>query len=1051
LIIDRIYFLENGMSRPRRHRRYINLILFPLLVLIGAAYPPGSTAFAATFTVTTTNDSGPGSLRQAILDANASSGTDTIAFNIPGSGVRTISVATKLPTINDPVTIDGYTQAGSSPNTLAGGSNAVLLIELNGSGMSNPADSSAPTALTINAGNSTVRGLVINRFNGDAIRLQTNGGNLIEGNYVGTDASGTLRRGNDYWGILITSSNNTIGGTTPAARNLISANAIEGINIQSGSNNQVLGNLIGTNASGTAQLGNASHGISNAGSNTIIGGAVSGAGNIISGNFQGGISSFGLGVKIQGNFIGTDVTGTVAMGNSNFGISTFGSTNDLIGGTVAGARNIISANGGRGVSFGGQGSKLQGNFIGTDVTGTVAMGNADVGVEAGGGALIGGTEQGAGNVISCNRAYGNVYLGFDATVQGNFIGIDATGTKALSNPSNGITIYGSNNLIGGTVAGARNVISGNKVGVQIGGVVSDTLKNNVVQGNYIGTNADGNAPLPNEARGIGIDNAASNTVGGTVSGAGNVIAYNNGDGIRVADSSSIGNTIRGNSIFSNRTLAIDLTPSHGVTTNDLGDTDAGPNDLQNTPVLFSVSTSAGGTGIEGMLNSTANTTFAIEFFSNSSCDSSGSGEGELYIGTINVTTAANGNANFNVTFAGALAAGRVVTATATNPAGSTSEFSSCLAVGAFAPPTIQLSDPSYAVSEGTGFLNIVVTRTGDKSAPATVKYATSDSTDANFRCDPNTAGQPTGVASRKCDYHIAVGTLRFAAGEDTKQFTLSVINDVYVEGAENFTLALSNPLGATLGQIKNVPVTITDDDAPGKSNPIDDTRFFVRQLYVDLLSREPDPAGLNGWINRIDKCGEADQPPPPCDRVTVAGDGFLRSGEFFDRQFFVLRLYRTGLGRILHYDEVGDLAYVSGFLTAEQLELNKQDLANEIVTRAEFANHYNPLSNAAFVPTLLQTAGVSVPQAVEDAWIAALDTNSKTRAQVYREISERQEVSNKYLHEAQVVSAYYGFFTRNPDGAYLNYLQRLDSGEITLADLANAFINAAEYRQRFGQ
>ncbi|HEX8144098.1 MAG TPA: FG-GAP-like repeat-containing protein [Pyrinomonadaceae bacterium] len=370
------------------------------------------------------------------------------------------------------------------------------------------------------------------------------------------------------------------------------------------------------------------------------------------------------------------------------------------------------------------------------------------------------------------------------------------------------------------------------------------------------------------------------------------------------------------------------------------------------------------------------------------------------------------------------------------------------------PQTIQFGQASYAVSEGAGFLNITVTRSGSTADPASVKYFTSDATDANFRCDPNTAGQSTGVASRKCDYHIAVGTLRFAAGETTKQFTLSVVDDVYVEGAETFMLTLTNPIGVPLGQNVNVPITIQDNDTtPGAANPIDDTRFFVRQLYVDLLSREPDPAGWQGWTTRIDQCGQPGQPPPPCDRVTVAGDGFLRSGEFFDRQFFVIRLYRTGLGRILRYDEVGDLAFVSGFLTAEQLELNKQDLVNEIITRGEFASRYNVLNNGQYVDTLLQTAGVAaeIPASVRQGWITALETNTRTRAQVYREISERQEVSHKYAHEAQVVSAYYGFFTRNPDGAYLNYLQRLDSGEITLGDLANAFVNAAEYRSRFGQ
>jgi Domain of unknown function (DUF1929)/Calx-beta domain len=365
--------------------------------------------------------------------------------------------------------------------------------------------------------------------------------------------------------------------------------------------------------------------------------------------------------------------------------------------------------------------------------------------------------------------------------------------------------------------------------------------------------------------------------------------------------------------------------------------------------------------------------------------------------------------------------------------------------------TLQLSAASYSTGEDSQSLNITVTRTGNISGPASVKYSTGDATDANFRCDPATSGQPTGIASRKCDYHIAAGILRFAAGEDSKQFTLSFVNDVYVEGNESFNLKLSNPIGGTLGQNNNVTVTIIDDDTAGAANPIDNTRFFVRQLYVDLLSREPDPAGWNGWTTRIDQCGQPGQPPPPCDRVTVGGDGFLRSGEFFDRQFFVLRLYRTGLGRILRYDDVGDLAFVSGFLTAEQLELNKQDLVAEIMSRGEFAGRYNGLGNTQFVDTLLQTAAVSVPQSIRDGWVSALDRASKTRSQVYREISERSEVSNKYLHEAQVVSCYYGFFTRNPDGAYLNYLQRLDSGEITLGDLANAFINAAEYRQRFGQ
>ncbi|HEX8143529.1 MAG TPA: Calx-beta domain-containing protein, partial [Pyrinomonadaceae bacterium] len=191
------------------------------------------------------------------------------------------------------------------------------------------------------------------------------------------------------------------------------------------------------------------------------------------------------------------------------------------------------------------------------------------------------------------------------------------------------------------------------------------------------------------------------------------------------------------------------------------------------------------------------------------------------------------------------------------------------------PITLQFSQAGYTVAEATGFLNVTVVRGGNASVPASVKYATGDQTDANFKCDPYTPGQATIYASRKCDYHIASGTLRFAAGELAKQFTLSFTDDTYVEGPESLTLTLSNPVGATLGENSSANVTITDNDVFGLPNPVDNTRFFVRQLYVDLLSREPDPAGWNGWTDRINLCGQPGQPPPPCDRVTVAGDGFL--------------------------------------------------------------------------------------------------------------------------------------------------------------------------------
>jgi uncharacterized delta-60 repeat protein len=365
-------------------------------------------------------------------------------------------------------------------------------------------------------------------------------------------------------------------------------------------------------------------------------------------------------------------------------------------------------------------------------------------------------------------------------------------------------------------------------------------------------------------------------------------------------------------------------------------------------------------------------------------------------------------------------------------------------------PGVLFSQSSYSVNESAQFAAINVTRAGDTSAAATVKYATSDATGVDFQCNPTTPSQLTGAASRKCDYHIAVGRLRFAPGETTKQLVLSLVDDAYVESPETLTITLSSPTGVSLGSPSVATLTITDNDASGAANPIDGTAFYVRQLYVDLLSREPDPAGQQGWIDRIDLCGQPGQPPPPCDRVTVGGDGFLRSDEFFDRQFFVIRLYRAGLGRILRYEDVGDLAYVSGFLSAADLELNKQELVAEIMSRSEFSHRYDGLQNGPFVDLLIQTAGVTIPQSIRDGWVTALNNSTKTRAQVYRELSERAEVTSRYLHEAQVTSCYYGFFTRNPDDAYFDFLARLDSGQINLGDLANAFINASEYRQRFG-
>jgi len=736
------------------------------------------------FVVTNTSDQGTGSLRQAILDANATAGPDTIVFNIPGSGVQSISLLIALPEITDPVVIDATTQPGFA---------GVPLVELNGA----LAGSNA-SGFVISSGSSTIRGFVINRFGGSGIALRTNGNNLIQGNYIGIDPTGTLRRANFYGVSTSNSSNNTIGGTTPAARNVISANTFYGISLGA-AGNQIQGNFIGTNAAGTTALGNGLNGVDISGSpaftNNVIGGTATGAGNLISGNSI-GVRIFVPGNLVQGNLIGTDVSGTKAVGNGS-GISS-SSVNTVIGGTVPGARNIISGNTFDGVSLGGTGSRLEGNFIGTDITGTVTLGNGGSGVVAGNGALIGGTTPAARNVISGNGGFGNISLGSNssgeqATVQGNYIGTDVTGNVALSNPLSGISISGSGNLIGGLVPGAQNVISGNRVGIQVGGSIAPGPTGNTIEGNLIGLNSLGTSALPNLLAGIAVSDSSNNIIGDTVNGAANRICFNGGPGVSV--SSGTGNSIRGNSIFSNAGLGNDLT-ADGITSNDLGDADTGGNNLQNFPLLSSVSSNGGTTTIQGTLNSQPNTVFQIHFYSNSACDPSGNGEGAQFFDTTNLTTDANGNATINFTSSLPLATGKVITATATDPLGNTSEFSPCDAANAGG--SIQFSSASYNVLEDVLSATITVIRTGGSKGTISVNYSSAN-----------------GAAIAGSDYSAVSGTLVFGEGETSKTFTIPIANDGISEPDETFVLALSGVADLEqMGSQATATVTIQDNSTP---------------------------------------------------------------------------------------------------------------------------------------------------------------------------------------------------------------------------------------------
>jgi hypothetical protein len=483
----------------------------------------------STYLVTNTNDSGVGSLRQAIINVDNGSGGDIIAYDIDGGGVQTIQPTTALPTITQSVTIDGTTQPGYA---------GTPLIELAGNLAGSQTD-----GLTITADNSVVRGLDIDRFGGAGVNLQGNG-DQIEGCFLGTDITGTHSLSNGS-GVIMSGSGDLIGGTAAGARNVISGNQGDGVTILAGNANLVEGNYIGTDVTGATALGNRLNGVETdpGPSNVTIGGTATGAGNVISGNQLDGVllkgvfppTNISTGNVVAGNKIGTDATGTLALGNHLFGVDITNSSGNTIGGPTVGARNIISGNAFAGVNITGPGNTVQGNFIGTDVTGTTALRNGRDGVDVTGttGNVIGGSAAGAGNLISGNSGAGVVlFVASGNQVQGNDIGTDVTASVALGNQFAGIdSEQSSSDTIGGTAAGARNIISGNGGS----GVLIDLGSGNLVEGNYIGTDATGTAALANG--GEGVDSITSdevssgNTIGGTAAGAGNLISGNASYGV----------------------------------------------------------------------------------------------------------------------------------------------------------------------------------------------------------------------------------------------------------------------------------------------------------------------------------------------------------------------------------------------------------------------------------------------------------------------------------------------------------------------------------------
>lgn len=605
---------------------------------------------------------------------------------------------------------------------------------------------------------------------GSGVQINGNASNnQVLGNYIGTNAAGTAAIGNGVWGVdVFDSSDNSIGDDAPGARNLISGNGIQGVSIRGNSaRNKIQGNYIGTDSSGNAAIPNNASGIIlyNGANNNLVGGTEPGAGNVISGGASQGIyvgfvdsgNPVGTSVNnvIQGNFIGLNAGGTAALGNSN-GIVIDRTPNTIIGGTTPSARNVISGNRASGIFIFGTEStnnSIRGNFIGTNAAGNAAVPNIGIGVSLSGvsGNVIGGVDAGSRNVISGNAQRGIQLSGSSTnnSIQGNYIGTDASGMTAVKNGFNGITIAApaSNNIVGGPTAAHRNVISGNDIaGITIESFGNTTLPpatGNIVQGNYIGVAADGITPLGNTAGsqlgwGVVILRFASgNVVGGNGPGEGNIIANNAGPGVAVASSgSAINNQILGNSIFNNGQDGVRIQNGNGnaILSNSISSnaglgislTSNGNNNQPAPTVSSAFADGAGGASIHGQISvppptaltselAPPNTEYNIQFFSNTSCDPSGAGEGQFFLGQTTVTTDALGSGTFS--FLSPPLFGQVITATATDPNGNTSQFSECRQVSAPTSCVYSLSASNVTVASAGSIGSSVNVAASDQGCP----------------------------------------------------------------------------------------------------------------------------------------------------------------------------------------------------------------------------------------------------------------------------------------------------------------------------------------------
>ncbi|HEY5118326.1 MAG TPA: right-handed parallel beta-helix repeat-containing protein, partial [Anaerolineales bacterium] len=587
-----------------------------------------------------------------------------------------------LPAVTNTVILDGTTQPGYTHTPI---------IELEGSW------TPGSSGLTIQGAGSAVKGLIIVDFSGNGINVRAPDV-TVTGSYIGTDGGADVDMSNLGWGIDITCGTTSpvravIGGEAYGDRNVISDNHMGGIQISAGgcgsfeSWASIQGNYIGTDAAGAAPLGNGGPGISivRASRNTVGGLGVP-DGNVISANHGNGVEILGVQSEknnVQANKIGTNAAGDAALGNQANGVYNEGDI-VLVGGETAGASNLISGNAVHGIFLFNGPALVEGNWIGINHAGTAALPNA-IGVEARaceGTLQIGGETPVTGNVISGNTAEGILVddtgcSSGQVNIWGNHIGTNPDGTAAIGN-MDGIHVLASNVVIGGEQGQYRNKISGN----HNNGIVIERDHTQVI-GNFIGTEVNGISVLANEYNGVVIRGSASDNLVKF-----NTVAYNGGFGVWIMGSGT-GNRVTQNHIHDNGILGIAIDEPN-VIPNDPLDADTGANGRQNFPTVESAFISGDNAVVMGTMQGAANTHYQIEMFANDACDPSGYGEGQRFMVDTTATTDGTGSAEFHGGVSVSsflLTPGMFITATATDPNGSTSGFSQCVLVTEAPTPT----------------------------------------------------------------------------------------------------------------------------------------------------------------------------------------------------------------------------------------------------------------------------------------------------------------------------------------------------------------------------